>query len=375
MAHSEINNEQLSEIRRELQVQNPGKAVKAWMIKDYLKAKGIMLDESTIRGRFIEMGSPLSGGGVGDPPSKEKPTETGTTRAKLEDTASVQAFDIPEEMKPYIPDLREFENYIERETDRRLSVHYNTGKHPLSQGKQGTGKTWGHMYYAAKNSLPFFLFQCFDDFKLQKLFGDKTIVNGTIVFQESLFVKAIQCPSVVLFDEINSVSNANAIEFHALLQNRELFIKDANDGKGKLYKLHKDCKIGFAQNPKSAKYIGGNIRASSFLGRCTFITYPDFTRKEIMKALQKRYPGMDPKDVTAFTEFYIAVTEIIDKAKLPLDISIRQINNVVDLWMAGLPLKEAIEDGLASITEAASQPAAKDSLMKVAAAVWQELMK
>lgn len=371
---SEIGNDELKAVKREVQKLNPGKSVRAWMIADYLKKeKGIELDESTIRGRFVSFGEPLGGGMPGEALAKNKQNGQ-TQRAKVDQTSAVKKFDIPEDMKPYIPNMAEFDNYIERETDRRIAVHYNTRKYPISQGKQGTGKTWGHMYYAAKNGLPFFLFSGYEDFKLQKLFGEKTIIDGSIVFQESLLVRAIQCPSVILFDEVNAISNANTYDFHALLQNRELFVKDANNGKGKLYKLHPECRIGFAQNPKSAKYIGGVIKPSNFLGRCTFISYPDFSKKEIMQALQKRYPEMAQNDVYSFTEYYFAITQTIDKANIPLDISIRQLNNVVDLWMAGLPIKEAIEDGLASITEAASQPKAKDSFMNIAKGVWKEMM-
>lgn len=374
MGNATVSDADLKKIKDDLASRNKNKPVRAWMIVQELQSRmNIKLDESTIRGRFIEMGQPLSGANTGSSKPMEKKMGN-TERASLSDTAAPQEFEVPEDMKPYIPDMADFENYIERETDRRVAVHFNTGKYPICQGKQGTGKTWGQMYYAAKNKLPFFLFTGTEDFKLSKLFGDKTIVNGTIVFQESLFVKAIQCPSVILFDEINAIPNANTFDFHALLQNRELFIKDANQGKGKLYKLHPECRIGFAQNPKSAKYIGGVVKPSNFLGRCTYITYPEFTKAEIKAALAKRYPNMDGADVNRFTQFHFGILQVIDRANLPVDISIRQLNNTVDLWMAGLPIKEAIEDGMASILDAVSQPKAKDSFIKIAAATFPELI-
>jgi midasin (ATPase involved in ribosome maturation) len=244
----------------------------------------------------------------------------------------------------------------------------------VCQGKQGTGKTYSAAYYAWNNKLPFFLFSMFEDFKLPKLFGDKTIINGSIKFQESTFVKATQGPCVILFDEINALSNANTFDFHALLQNRELFIKDANDGAGRVYHLHEDCKICFAQNPKSAKYIGGNIKASNFLGRCTYLTYPEFSKKEIRLALRKKFPELNKDDMDKFVKFYFACTETIEKASVPVDISIRQLNNVVDLWLHGLPIQYAIEDGLTSVMEAVSQPKAKDTFFRLAQAVWKELL-
>ena len=58
---SEVTNEDLVKIYDKLT--KTGK-VKAWQIVEALDKKGITLDESTIRGRFIEMGKPLSSGFV-----------------------------------------------------------------------------------------------------------------------------------------------------------------------------------------------------------------------------------------------------------------------------------------------------------------------
>jgi hypothetical protein len=398
---SQVSNDRLVEIRDMLLKTNPNQRVTATDIARILSSERVTIDESTIRGRFISMGIPLGGPNYGKttvnvsingrPVELTKPTPQPTV-AKPDDlpsppaksskrTLQVPVATVPDELKHYIPSGDLFGNYIERDVDKRLALHYNLQaagyecKYPITQGKQGTGKTFGHMYYAYKNSLPFFLFSCFEDFKLSKLFGDKTIENGTIKFQESEFVKAIQNASVILFDEVNAVSQANTYDFHALLQNRRLFIKDSDDGKGKTYNLHPQCRIGFAQNPKSAKYIGGNIRASNFLGRCTFLTYPEFTVKEIQKSIKNKYPEMLDDDIVKFSKFYDACIKTIDQAGLPLDVSIRQLTNIIELWLHGLPLEHAIEDGLSSMLEAISQPKAKEAFQRLAEATWKELMK
>lgn len=369
---SQVTNEELKGIRNKLLKTHT--KVRAWMIKDEVKTQyKYDIDESTVRGRFIEMGEPLSGGHVGS--GKEAPQEekiVSTIRAHINDTLKKKNFDIPDELKAYIPHANEFTNYVERDVDRRLAIHYNTGKYPITQGKQGTGKTFSHMFYAYSYSLPFFLFNGHKDFKLRKYFGDKTIKEGTIRFQESMFVKALQNPSVILFDEINNIEET--IDYHALLQNRQLYIKDANDGKGKTFHLHPECRMGFAQNPKSTKYIGGKILPSNFLGRCTYISYPEFKKSEIKNAISKRFITLQQIDVDKFTAYYFAVIDMIERSSLPVDISIRQLNSVIDLWMAGLPIKDAIEDGLSSIVDSISQPKAKDSFFRVAQAIWKEMM-
>ena len=373
--NTKVSDEQLLSFRDALKQISP--TVRAWQIRDELKKLNVDLDESTIRGRFIEMGQPLSGVNVGDIRVKTQvpPPVALTPKAQL----VKKTYTVSADMQKYIPAEADFVNYIVRDVDKRLALAYDISrpgfwKYPISQGKQGTGKTFGHMYYAYSRKLPFFLFSGYEDFKLAKLFGDKTIVNGSVMFQEGLFTKAIQVPSVILFDEVNAISNQNTFDFHALLQNRELFVKDADEGRGRVYKLHDDCKIGFAQNPKSAKYIGGNIKASNFLGRCTFITYPEFSMSEIRNALRKKFGNMHKDDVDKFSKFYFECIANIETASIPVDISIRQLNNVVDLWMNGAGLKEAIEDGMISILEAVSQPKTKDSFFRIAQACWKELI-
>lgn len=339
---------------------------------------GLELHESTIRGRFIEMGFPLRGGQDAPPTLndvfKEEPVVEKVVENVERKAPTKKQYVIPEEMKKYIPPKEMFENYIERPVDKRLALHYNLGKYPLTQGKQGTGKTFSHAYYAFKEQLPFFLWSCHEEFRLMHLFGDKTIEGGNVKFIEGSFVQGIQIPSVHLFDEINAVGNEGTWDFHAFLQNKELFVKDADNGKGRTYVLHPDCKIGFAQNPRSVKYIGGNIKPSNFLGRCTFLTYPEFTKKEIMSAIKKKFATMKKDDVIAFTKFYFACLENIEKNDIPVDISIRQLNNVIDLWLNGMDLKEAIEDGMTSILDAISQSASKESFFRLAQGVWESLM-
>ena len=378
-----MNNDELKSVRDSL-IQDGKNTIRAWMIKEELAKRGIVMDESTIRGRFCEMNEPLSGRSlvgssatVKQPELKSPVEPPKQASVRLEVQKAVKQ--VLDALKGYIPNPSDFLGYIERPIDKRLALHYDSSrphnwKYPLTQGKQGTGKTMSHMYYAHQNQLPFFLFSCFEDFKLGKLFGEKTILSGDVKFKEGLLTQAVQGPAVILFDEVNYVSNENSVDFHALLQNRELFVKDANDGAGKVYKLHDDCKIGFAQNPKSAKYIGGNIKPSNFLGRCTYITYPEFKKSDIKKAIKTRFPNLVEDDVNKFTEFYFACCDTIEQANIPVDISIRQLNNVIDLYNHGLPLSDALEDGLINIMDAASQPKNKEAFKVIAEGVWKEMM-
>ena len=379
---SVITDDQLKIVRDGIMSGNGGKKVRAWEIRDVLKAQGLQMDESTIRGRFCSMGSPLSGlDGItvrrapGQSNQTTTPEPAKPVPAKREAVKVNTKFTIVDEMKGYIPTEDMVKGYIERPIDKRLALHYNTHKFPMTQGKQGTGKTFSHIYYAFTHQLPFFLFSCYEDMKLKKYFGDKTLENMNLVFREAILIKAIAGPCVILWDEANYISNTLSVDFHPIMQNRELFVKDADNGKGKIYKLHAECRMGFAQNPKSSKYIGGNIKPSNFLGRCTYLTYPDFTKPEINSFVEKKFPQVNEKERGLFVEFYFACMEAIEKSEIPVDISIRQLNNVIDLYVHGMPLEYAIEDGMTSILEAISQPKNKEAFFRLAQAVFEDLMK
>lgn len=353
-----VTNEQLVETADE--ILDSGEKLTSQSLSVALKTKGIEVDQSTIRTRFIEMGKPIGSYG------KAQPIEVKTV-TKIEKTEEVKVPVKSEEVDfnilSFVPSEQKFANYVERDIDKSLAMHYALGKYPLTQGKQGTGKTSAHEYYAMKQKLPFFLFSLYEDFRLTKLYGDKTIENGSIKFVEALFVKAIQNPSVILFDEINAVSNANTFDFHALLQNRELFIKDAEDGKGKVYKLHPKCRIGFAQNPRSNKYIGGNIKPSNFLGRCTFLTFPEFSKGEIMKLVNKKYKNI-PSDVKErVVTAYFDLLKMIDSASIAIDISIRQLTNILDFIDNGADVRDAFEQTVVMFLDGASLPALKPSFI------------
>ena len=287
--------------------------------------------------------------------------------------APVMNVDIPEKLKAFIPTARDVQGYLQRDVDVRLALHYKSDKHPITQGKQGTGKTLSHLYYAYKNQLPFMLISCYPEMIMHKFFGDKTLKDGSIVFREGTLVQMIQVPSVVLWDEINAVENSKSYDFHALLQNRELYVKDGNDGKGKIYKLHKDCKMGFAQNPRSAKYIGGTIKPSSFLGRCSYITFPDFTKDEIVGILKKKYPALKGDKVLEFADFFFEASQYLMTNGIAVDISIRQLQTTIEFYLAGMSLKDALDDGMISVLDAISNPGARQGMIDVARTIFKDL--
>lgn len=374
-----ISDEELKSIFNKLRDKHPDKIIRAWMIRAKIfETHNVDLDESTLRGRFIKMNMPLNKQlSLND--EKQKLKEEQERKQKEEEERKNKAVyskpidknQIKSHLLSYVPTKEEFVGYVTRVVDRLLSIAYDTGKHPLTQGKQGTGKTFAHKHYAYQKGLPFFLFSCYEDMKLNKMFGDKTIKNGSIEFQESILVEACQSPSVILFDEINAVDSKQTFDWHALLQNRELYIKDV----GKTYKLHPECRIGFAQNPKSSKYIGGNILPSNFLGRCTFITFPEFDRAELKVAMKKRYPDIAVKKLNPFISFFMKITELIKTNDLQVDVSIRQLINLIDLYNGGLSLKEALECSFYGMLDAISNPDAKQAFDSVALTVFPELVE
>lgn len=372
-----LTDKELILVRDTISKANPGKRITSQHIQKAIKASmNIDMDESTIRGRFIQMGQPLGqlNNDTTVSPEEESPLDVKpkpTTEKR--DLSTPSEFNIPQDLEMYIPADNLFENYIPRPVDTLLALHLDLGKYPIAQGKQGTGKTFSYMHYAWKKKLPFFLYSAYEDFNLRKYFGDKTIEQGSIKFQEGLFIRAITGPSVMLIDEVNAINEGNIKDFNAFLQNRQLYIKDADNSKGKTYAIHPDCRIGFAQNPKSGKYVGGKVRSSDFLGRCTYINYPEFTKLQVVQAITKKYPTMIQDDREKFVRFYCEVNKAIESANIPFDISIRQLINVIDLWIHKVDLKDALDSGMLDIATAASQPKTREALYKIAQAIWAEL--
>ena len=369
-----VQDVQLVESLETLRLANPQAIIRAWQIKDALAKNGLYADESTIRGRFIAMGKPL--GGIPAQIAIPKPLQEVVQQAAEIIAAHEEAtisVEIPDELKSYIPTKRDVAGYLERDVDVRLALHYASDKHPITQGPQGTGKTFSHLFYAYQKQLPFMLISCYPDMVMHKFFGDKTLKDGSIVFREGTLVKMIQVPSVILWDEINAVENAKSYDFHALLQNRELYVKDGNDGQGKVYKLHKDCKMGFAQNPRSAKYIGGTTKPSSFLGRCSYITFPDFSKDEIVVILKKKYPALKQDKMLEFADFFFEASQYLKTNGIAVDISIRQLQTSIEFYLAGMSLKDALDDGMISVLDAISNPGARDGMLNVARTIFSYL--
>ena len=94
---SQITNAELKQIRDEI-----GGKVRAWQVRDVLQQKGIMLDESTIRGRFIEMGEPLgsmAGMGPRRKPEEMTPVKEVPKAPPREILKPNKQFDVPPEME------------------------------------------------------------------------------------------------------------------------------------------------------------------------------------------------------------------------------------------------------------------------------------
>ena len=143
--YSKATDDDLKRIRNE--VGQKHSKVRAWMVKEEVKKQlNYDMDESTIRGRFIEMGIPLSSRVEGVKSATVKEVVLTTERQKLEDIAKYHQIQATDILKPFIPRADELMGYIERPIDTKLSVHLNIGpkvkrfKYPLAQGKQGTGE-------------------------------------------------------------------------------------------------------------------------------------------------------------------------------------------------------------------------------------------
>lgn len=76
----------------------------------------------------------------------------------------------------------------------------------LLKGPPGAGKTEMAIQFAARNKMPMLIMDCANMREPRDWFGYKTIVDGKIIWHESLFDKVVTAGNhVILFDEINRV--------------------------------------------------------------------------------------------------------------------------------------------------------------------------
>lgn len=268
----------------------------------------------------------------------------------------------------YIPSKEDKEvvDYKPRQPYLGSLTTYLANKRPvLLIGEAGTGKTSLARYYAHTQSLPFLEISCDGLLGFRELLGQINITDGTSHFIEGLFTKFIQVPSVILLDEITALDPGKNFMLHQLLQTREFFIKEANRGLGRTYKLHPECRLVLACNPPSGKYPGTNRMNVALVDRPQVLWMDELSIEDIRKIV----PSHKEKDNLLL--FYKEVKSIIEKNGYRTTFSIRSMKKIVDALNLGMHLGDALHDGFLNGVRATAGDEAYKVMFAIAKTVWK----
>jgi len=252
---------------------------------------------------------------------------------------------VPTELEGMIPSMTEpdLANYVLRTPyyrdlelewdDRKLSSCTSV----LLNGEAGTGKTTMPKYLAAKHKLPWLLISMDNMASVRDMFGQMCIVNGTSNWNMGLFTKLSQCPSIIHIAEVNACDPGRNFILHELLNNRRFFVKEADNGKGKVFHLHEDCWIVLDGNPPGARYNGTSRYNVAFMTRVGVINVPTWTSEEILKFI-----GTHPMQAE-LAQFYMEWTAQIRSSEIRGAMTLRELGRLKRYIDRGHVMGEAID--------------------------------
>jgi MoxR-like ATPase len=245
--------------------------------------------------------------------NKEEVTPLAMMRTKVDPSAMT-----PEPLK----------SYIRREVDNIIDTFAKLKRNICLIGDAGTGKTTLVEQYAANHNLPFLRISCDETSSLKTLLGTKEIINGTTYFRSGVLLELIQMPSVILWDEFNALHSSKLFFLHELLDNRRLFVQDA-DG-GKVIKIHPKCQIFLACNPANKNYGGTNKMNAALGNRTTVIDVPTIQIKDMAELFECG------KHTDSMKQFYSEAQKVIYDKNLRVAFSLRNIQRATEAIKTGM---------------------------------------
>ena len=225
-------------------------------------------------------------------------------------------------------------SYVRRDVDNIIEAFAKLKRNICLIGDSGTGKTTAVEEYAAQHKLPFLRVSCDETSSLKTLLGTKEIINGTTYFRSGVLLELIQMPSVILWDEFNALHSSKLFFLHELLDNRRLFVQDA-DG-GKVIRIHPQCQIFLACNPANKNYGGTNKMNAALGNRTTVIDVPNIKVADMEKLFECG------KHTDSMKQFYNEAHKVIQDKGLRVAFSLRNIQRATEAINTGMKPIQAL---------------------------------
>jgi len=232
-----------------------------------------------------------------------------------------------------IPKQKPF--YVKEEVKNLLiavaELSQESPQNVLVRGLQGCGKSSLAEQFAARLQRPFCQFQVGLLTESGQLFGQQTLRNNNVIYQQFLFTDAIQIKDcVILLDEINRAENPKALNalFSVLDDRRHIWIdelqKQINVAPGVVF---------FATINEGAQFMGIDQLDAAIADRF-FVVEMSYLPPDLETKLLHERTGMILKEVKELSslfkmlrdkDIHISTRKAIDIAKLvKLDMSFRE---------------------------------------------------
>jgi MoxR-like ATPase len=310
---------------------------------------GFLTNNPQFRGRSLKQ---LQAGVVAKPkrlPPKPKPLPVPTKMTTIAWPPSplppIDPLCVPfAHMIPVMDD--ELKGFVPRQPywDMTCDAHAD-GRAIQYVGPPGCGKSITPKALAHATQRPYLPISCDGKLNPRVLFGQINIKNGTSYFVEGEFTLLTQVPSIIVLEERNGLDGSVEMTFNRILNNRQFFIPEADQGKGKVYQLHKDCFIVQDCNPPGAKFTGANRQNVATVDRVSVINVQQLTHAEIVEILD----GGPHDDKLA--DLYLQTNDAITVNGFRAAVTIRGLKRASALLAKGYSEKDAIELGLLNAIE------------------------
>jgi len=215
-------------------------------------------------------------------------------------------------------------------------IHFNmeTPKPILVVGHKGQGKTLSIAYFAYKNRIPLYQFDCSEDTRRKDLVGSFTFDGEKVMYLLGALPTAINLANrfgsaILVLEELNALSPQMQKVLNSILDWRgQIFVPEIN----KLYRVDDGCKLMIVATMNPSFY-GGTFELNEDLRSrfCeVFIDYP--SKENEKKILEEIHEDVD-EEIVELVEIFAAETRAgYKRGELSYAISTRDVMMFMELY-------------------------------------------
>lgn len=218
-------------------------------------------------------------------------------------------------------------------------------------GDSGSGKNEMVSHACAKLKRPMVRVQITRETKEEHLLGSKTLINGSIVYEEGPVIWAAEHGALLILDELSAGDSNEILCLQNVLEGGEFFAKSAN----RLVKPVAGFCVIATDNTKgrgsdSGRYIGTNVLNDAFLERFEMTMeqgYPnEKTERKIIDKMMQKIGFDDPKFADRLLTWVHAIRKTYMEEGLEEQITTRRACHIIKNYKKLGDAEKAIRLGI-----------------------------